>query len=927
MQPNRYKISLLAVAILFAVSSAAAFQVDVPGQEPIHEDITSIALRRISVPVSRGQRLGFSQEAIEQIATANRQTDTSVSSQLTAENHFDDEALARGSRRLLPDNPLGVDTVIAFAAAGHGDTARRLLGGLLHTLQDFYAHSNFTETNPGQRLASFLGRSPLEDPPLSLPFCPLNASILDETVTGITTSYFRLSQKLVGLCGSVPPGKCAHGGLNPCPGINKDTSDREFHASARARATAHTEDYVNSLIDRIKQRPDAQRTILSLLGQPQGASDAPLGTLGFLVDVTGSMANDLEEVKARVRRIIFNTSASEYLLTPFSDPERGPTATSNRKSDIIQELEALQAPPRQGGDCPEMYYSGLIEALGYAQERSYIVTFTDDNAPAIGNAKDRHLIEAAKALNKKKRGIVNHITLNLDCADVERSRDLGQEASGGSGEGQAPLEENDGSARQLMQRRASISLLEYADETGGLLFDLSNSGIPTRAIRGRAIEEVVASLLSRNSDTLLRRRTERGFEKIFDIEMKTDSLVVYATGIHPSNLRLHRPSGSLVRAGDRGVIVRVIWDIFSSPGRALPVSVMMKIDKPRPGAWRLSAIRGRDFGPAIVAVLAESPVRFFDLQLLEESPIPAGPAHQSYAPIPGEPIVGRRAVGRATLLGVSTAEFRLIDEQGADLRAIELVRGRTVSTRNRFMGSFTIPDVPFRVAVRGRAASGQLYERVFPMLFRPQWLEVAVDPAYDNQVVPIGARTTLSFTVRNLGGPDTFRTHAVATGGGFVASDDGEFPILDLEETASGSFQASVMVPGDVADGTEVDLVATAVSLSDARIGNSATLRLTASKSANVMPIADAGEDQAASPGDTVRLDGSGSTDPDSGPTPLGFDWVQIAGPDTVLTGETTASPSFVPSGEGDYTFALAVNDGRATSVTDEVTISVQPDD
>ena len=232
-------------------------------------------------------------------------------------------------------------------------------------------------------------------------------------------------------------------------------------------------------------------------------------------------------------------------------------------------------------------------------------------------------------------------------------------------------------------------------------------------------------------------------------------------------------------------------------------------------------------------------------------------------------------------------------------------------------------SVPFYAVVSGRDERGNRYRRQWPTLFRPQSVEVMADPVTDSGALPIEVRTDLTFKVRNLGGPDTFRIDSVAVGAKFLPIRATRvFPSeLVLGRGEVGAFRVPLLLSAENAEGTPFDVVAVATSTDDATRTNSAVLRFTASRSANLIPQADAGDDIVANQGSTVVLDGSRSRDPDEGPAPLGFDWVQVAGPETSLAGATSVNPTFIPLAEGAYTFALSVRDGATMSLPDEVTV------
>jgi len=89
----------------------------------------------------------------------------------------------------------------------------------------------------------------------------------------------------------------------------------------------------------------------------------------------------------------------------------------------------------------------------------------------------------------------------------------------------------------------------------------------------------------------------------------------------------------------------------------------------------------------------------------------------------------------------------------------------------------------------------------------------------------------------------------------------------------------------------------------------------------NLPPQSNAGPDQAVHLGNIVNLIGSGN-DPDSGPSPLTYSWVQTDGPAVLLTGATSATSTFTPTVVGKYTFTLTVSDGES-SASDSISIDV----
>ncbi|MBD59180.1 MAG: hypothetical protein CL808_03535 [Citromicrobium sp.] len=114
------------------------------------------------------------------------------------------------------------------------------------------------------------------------------------------------------------------------------------------------------------------------------------------------------------------------------------------------------------------------------------------------------------------------------------------------------------------------------------------------------------------------------------------------------------------------------------------------------------------------------------------------------------------------------------------------------------------------------------------------------------------------------------------------------------------------------------------VTVSDGLASSTATVQITVA--ANDPPVADAGADQGPiDSGQSVTLDGTGSTDPDN--DPLTYAWTQVSGPAVTLSDPTAAQPTFTAplvNGTDNLVFELVVDDGQTSSAPDSVTIAVR---
>ena len=120
---------------------------------------------------------------------------------------------------------------------------------------------------------------------------------------------------------------------------------------------------------------------------------------------------------------------------------------------------------------------------------------------------------------------------------------------------------------------------------------------------------------------------------------------------------------------------------------------------------------------------------------------------------------------------------------------------------------------------------------------------------------------------------------------------------------------------------SSVRFTVSTVSGTTGNVGLAEMLALRAAPAANRAPVANAGADQAIDQGKQATLNGSASSDPDSG-TNLSYKWETVSAPGAVTLSSTTASrPTFTPAQVGTYTFKLTVSDG-SLSASDTVTFT-----
>jgi von Willebrand factor A domain-containing protein 7 len=249
-----------------------------------------------------GTEYKFSDKAISEVKIANSDSDnlsgegTLLGDFWNEEVHFDNEGLDLCSGRLILLRDKIISALTVDEGAPDGGIARKFLGQAHHTLQDFYAHSNWVELEK-----SGYRKGPNQDlgvrnlpKPENFDFCPEDPDTLNPDINATTTGYFNLpSPWLIPIPGIVigsglalsfacfdyPSGKCRHGVDGFCDGINKDRPETIGHGRAQALARQSSTNYIRLILDdpRIADNVEAVEAFMGIQG-----------TLAFVIDDTVS---------------------------------------------------------------------------------------------------------------------------------------------------------------------------------------------------------------------------------------------------------------------------------------------------------------------------------------------------------------------------------------------------------------------------------------------------------------------------------------------------------------------------------------------------------------------------------------------------------------------------------------------------------------
>ena len=668
---------LAAVSVAFLGLPASAFE---PTTEAGHAGIVRDALELVEHALPDGTVLRFSERAIREIADAAAAPDDPLGpdgESAVPGAHCDDERIAECSQRVVDLLAAVVDS-LENDAARDGFRARSDLGRALHTAQAFYAASNWVDIpGPGNdTLHPDLGETVI--PSLG----PGETACVDDGV-GDTLAGAGLTGLTSGYLSTVAPpfGKCAHGEPDG-PGIHKDGPTRPRHSTARSLAVLQTLDLVDRVLAAVGDDAAAVRALLR----------AP-GTLGFVVDRSGSMGEEIAGVLEAINGIVAASAAGtsvpgEYLLQLFADPDLSAPFVTSDPAALEAAVGAVEL--TSGGDCPEPSLGAVLAAVGRAAPNSRLFVFTD------ASAKDDALAAGVADAAAARR-------IRLDFVLTDRC----------GGEDFDPV-----FAR--LARATGGSVLLIGEDEVSELFALIEPG------------------LSGDLEPLLIVDTQLDDEqRSWDVPVdSTLDTVTFAASLEvPADVVVRRPSGVPVGLSDADADVTEL-----STGR------IVTIDSPEPGPWTFEVAGD---GLLWASVVGAGSLGLVDFRFVETR---GRLHHLGSFPLPGSPAQDQPSEYLATLAGdVTAVSLAAVAPDGTGLAVLP---SSPLGTADQQTGSATPPSGEFRVAVSGQDAAGFPFQRAFAPMFRAQ--PVRVDPPVGGLLLGEVASISAVFRVENLGPPDTF---------------------------------------------------------------------------------------------------------------------------------------------------------------------------
>ncbi|UJR18205.1 hypothetical protein I4U23_005106 [Adineta vaga] len=654
--------------------------------------------------------------AIESVAEANRKLDfVEMTSEKT---HFDSEQFDEGAMLISQR----LDAAISSINMKDYKKARESFGSSLHTVQDFYSHSNWIEIghrvpNKGIGKYEVLGKYAPKNMRTCVDCegesCRTNIvpAIIRDNV--LTSGYFNL-KGLGSLFGSPKPfGKCSHGGATDTTtsadarggGINKDTltSDHgHLHKTAASVAYDATKQIFHEFWKTIGNEPFGQ-----FLGLADNQRNLSSNSLIIVMDTTGSMGAYIAMAKQIAIGIVDIYQTLEYkpvnyILSPFNDPHWGPLTISLSPQEFRDEISKLSADG--GDDIPELYYHGILEALRACESDSSLYAFTD--APA----KDAYLKSEAIQLAKEKR-----VTVTLFYAKSSfRQHQIGHVSP---------------KVPDVIEDLTIHDGYDLSSITGGVIMGVNSQSL-------NATKDYIIDRLDMSKQRTI--MLARGFNSNFTFNV--DSSI--------KSLRIEVTSSRALSAASF-FLIEPAGEIFSPrPTSQTPYILIytVPIEEKSIGEWKIISRMNVDHNVQLNAVSEVSCMSTLQKQIIGSS------SNVSFVSLTGQPIQGEEDVFVLTVCenlpsNVATGRVHLID--ATDGSKILKVLTPIQTTPSGFLSRIEIPNANFHLSTFAQLQDNTTIQTQEKQLISPTSISLSID----NQPYTVIVNETLrmNYTIYNHG--------------------------------------------------------------------------------------------------------------------------------------------------------------------------------
>ena len=299
------------------------------------------------------------ENAIKEICDANSDVDDREGRLALA--HFDSETFQEGQNRIVELKEM----IVTGIRNEQYMLARVETGRMLHTLQDFYSHSNWMEMG---REEPYDGLGHADKRPVvasqtspTCTDCRQDGSVILGFIFGLvigqraeyhyrcdnnirndilssgllTSGYYANQETAGGATIEKPEGKCSHGGYNDpsgdlpaTGGINKDSPypDLSPHHQQHYEAASLAEQATQNILNEIRQQVNDDRKFGAYLE----IFIQTAASIAYVIDTTGSMGDELPEIQATLPQIrasledyqanLGENAVIKYILVPYNDP-------------------------------------------------------------------------------------------------------------------------------------------------------------------------------------------------------------------------------------------------------------------------------------------------------------------------------------------------------------------------------------------------------------------------------------------------------------------------------------------------------------------------------------------------------------------------------------------------------------------------------